>query len=108
SRLDVFGNSLKHAQDNGVGSVLDHLFAQLGDNSGLAQFGVRQSFRIDLGVNGLDLGNQLGAGRDQGVNVDLGSFLGVSEFGLQLADFFVFGLNGGLVSSLSVSQGLYR
>src|SRR5690606_6394413 len=84
SRLDVFGNSLKHAQDNGVGSVLDHLFAQLGDNSGLAQFGVRQSFRIDLGVNGLDLGNQLGAGSDQGVNVDLGSFLGVSEFGLQL------------------------
>src|SRR5690606_37613456 len=106
SWLDPLDDGLEPAAALSVRRVLDHLLAQLGGNSGLAQYGVRQSFRIDLGINGLDLGYQLGAGLDQCVDVDLGGLLGVSEFGLQLADFLVFGGDGGGEFSLGVGQSL--
>src|SRR5690606_11276703 len=77
-------------------------------NGSLAQLGIGQALGVDLGVNGLDLCNQLGAGSYQCVNVDLGGSLGVSEFSLQLADFFVFGGDGGGEFGLSVGQSLCR
>src|SRR5690554_7427068 len=106
SRLGVLGDGLEHAENNGLGCILDHLVAQLGGNSSLAQVGVGQPFGVDLGVNGLDLCNQLGAGSYQRVNVDIGGVLGCLEVSLQLADFFVFGGDGGGEFCLSVGQSL--
>src|SRR5690606_39556252 len=75
SRLGILRDGLEHAQNDGLGCILDHVVAQLGGNSSLAQIGVGQPLGVDLGVNGLDLRNQLGAGSYQRVNVDFSGFL---------------------------------
>src|SRR5690606_1335359 len=108
SRLGILRNGLEHAEDDSFGCILDHLITQLGGNGSLAARGLGQAVGADLGVNGLDLCNQLGAGSYQCVNVDLGGSLGVSEFSLLLADFFVFGGDGGGEFGLSVGQSLCR
>src|SRR5690606_11786608 len=108
SRLGSLDDGLEHASDLGVGNALHHLVAQLSCNCSFAKLCVRQTLGVDLGVNRLDLSNQFGAGSDQRVNVDLGGFLSISEFSLELADFLVFGGDGGGEFSLGVGQGLCR
>src|SRR5690625_93021 len=104
--LGIFGKSLEHAINLGLTGICDKLVTQLGRNSRLAEFGIGLSGRVDLGVKRPDLSYQLGAGSNQRVNVDHGSVFSGFQIRFQSSDFFVFGVDSGLVFSLGISERL--